>query len=443
MLYSQLNYLGCFLPIEDEDVQNWSNLIEKFVMGPLNIAKNRRYLTREEGGLGLFEIKTFLGSQKCNWIKRAKNLDDYWKQRIYSKSLGNIFNLREKYFNKDIEPVLHTIVSSYETFLVEHTKAKENCKEAYIFENQAIFFLDPNLRTFDAAYFDEEMRRFRYQVTNLKVSDVLLEDGSALDLVTFCNNTGIVIREAKFRCMRDAVLEAFLRYRKTEPFDKTVSDTATFLCRVKKGSRHIRKILAPSQLDFVPHNIIKFAETTDCIFNYKESPLINGLWGKSFFDNATRTFLFKLHNNTLGINARISHFVANQSRTCTFCNLTRNPDPEVDETVLHLFFQCRSTEPIVLGLQRWAIENEQQFQTVSRKNFFGVYNTENTYKNVILQIVAALIKKYIWDCKTRFSLPDLESGKDFIRYEMDRIISQSSKIYKAYFASDLNFIGDF
>jgi hypothetical protein len=81
----------------------------------------------------------------------------------------------------------------------------------------------------------------------------------------------------------DAVLEAYLRYRKTEPFDKTVSDTATFLCRVKKGSRHIRKILAPSQLDFVPHNIIKFAETTDCIFNYKESPLINWFVGEIFF----------------------------------------------------------------------------------------------------------------------------------------------------------------
>ncbi len=171
--------------------------------------------------------------------------------------------------------------------------------------------------------------------------------------------------------------------------------------------------------------------------------MINGLWGKSFFDNATRTFIFKLHNNTLGINARISHFVANQSRTCTFCNLTRNPDPDVDETVLHLFFQCRSTEPIVLGLQRWAINNEQQYQIIRRKTFFGVYSTENTSKNVIMQIVAALIKKYIWDCKTRFTIPDLESGKDFIRYEMDRITSQSSKIYKAYFASDLNFIGDF
>jgi hypothetical protein len=112
MLYSQLNYLGCFLPLGDEIVQNWSHLIEKYVMGPLNIAKSRRYLSRKEGGLGLFDIKTFLGSQKCNWVKRAKNLDDYWKQRLFSKSLGYIFNLRAKNFDKDVEPVLHTIAES-------------------------------------------------------------------------------------------------------------------------------------------------------------------------------------------------------------------------------------------------------------------------------------------------------------------------------------------
>ncbi len=121
MLYSQLNYLGCFLPVNDEVVQTWSNLIENYVMGPLNIAKSRRYLSREEGGLGLFDIKIFLGSQKCNWIKRAKNLDDYWKQRLFSKSLGNIFNLRSKYFDKNVEPVLHSIVKSYENFLTNHT----------------------------------------------------------------------------------------------------------------------------------------------------------------------------------------------------------------------------------------------------------------------------------------------------------------------------------
>ncbi len=67
---------------------------------------------------------------------------------------------------------------------------------------------------------------------------------------------------------------------------------------------------------------------------------------------------------------------------------------------------------------------------------------ENKSKNVIMQIVAGLIKKYIWDCKVRFSLPDLDCGKDFIRYELDRIISQSSKINKAYIALELNIIGD-
>jgi hypothetical protein len=139
----------------------------------------------------------------------------------------------------------------------------------------------------------------------------------------------------------------------------------------KKGSRHIRKILSPSQLDFVPHNIMKLAETTDCVFDNVDAPLINGLWGKSFFDNSTRTFLFKLHNNTLGINARISHFVVNQSRACTFCNLTRNPNPDVNETVLHLFFQCRSTEPVVLELQRMAINNDPLFNSINRKNFLG------------------------------------------------------------------------
>jgi hypothetical protein len=65
---------------------------------------------------------------------------------------------------------------------------------------------------------------------------------------------------------------------------------------------------------------------------------------------------------------------------------------------------------------------------------------ENNSRNIIMQLVAALTKKYIWDCKVWFTLPDLENGKDFIRFELDRIVSQSSKIRKAYLSSDFNFI---
>ncbi len=67
---------------------------------------------------------------------------------------------------------------------------------------------------------------------------------------------------------------------------------------------------------------------------------------------------------------------------------------------------------------------------------------ENNSKNIIMQIVSVLKKKYIWDCKVRFTLPDLEVGKEFIKYEIDRIISQSGKIKKAYISSEFTFISD-
>jgi hypothetical protein len=71
-MYSQLNYLGCFLPIDHIRLTNIENKIEEYVKGPLNIAKERMTLRREEGGLGLFSLSRFLGSQACTWAKKHK-----------------------------------------------------------------------------------------------------------------------------------------------------------------------------------------------------------------------------------------------------------------------------------------------------------------------------------------------------------------------------------
>ena len=75
-MYSQLNYLGCFLPISREKATELGNIIETFVTGNLRIAKKRLYLSPEQGGLGLFDVLDFLDSQKVAWIVRAKNLDE-------------------------------------------------------------------------------------------------------------------------------------------------------------------------------------------------------------------------------------------------------------------------------------------------------------------------------------------------------------------------------
>ncbi len=105
-MYSQINYLGCFLPMENHYLTALETIIENYVKGNLNISKERMSLSREDGGLGLFSLRQFLMGQNCAWAKRAQNLDDNWKLRLYCKSLGSTLNLRSSYFNKEKEPIL-------------------------------------------------------------------------------------------------------------------------------------------------------------------------------------------------------------------------------------------------------------------------------------------------------------------------------------------------
>jgi len=95
MLYSQINYLGCFLPVPEQWIMKFQKLINGYVMGRTKISLNRLCDRPEHGGLGIFELDSFLSAQKCVWIKRARNLDELWKIRIYSKSLGSVLNIRK------------------------------------------------------------------------------------------------------------------------------------------------------------------------------------------------------------------------------------------------------------------------------------------------------------------------------------------------------------
>jgi hypothetical protein len=140
MMYSQINYLGCFLPVSENFIRVAENLIESFILGKLNVAKTRRYLSREEGGMGLFKIREFLQGQNISWIKRASKMDEYWKREILNKSLGSVFNIRARYFDKNSSPILFNLASSYEKFLVNFSKKNENYKMVPIFENNAFSY---------------------------------------------------------------------------------------------------------------------------------------------------------------------------------------------------------------------------------------------------------------------------------------------------------------
>ena len=139
-----------------------------------------------------------------------------------------------------------------------------------------------------------------------------------------------------------------------------------------------------------------------------------------------RTFLFKFHQNLLGLNTRVAHFVRNHPRTCTFCSVGQDPEDN-PETFLHLFFDCQYAERIIEPFFTW-IFNSNNVRYISRQEYFQGFSTDCSNKNKVLELVLIIFKKYIWDCKLRFTIPHLAGIKSHFISVYKNIFSISRKV---------------
>jgi hypothetical protein len=73
-MVSQINYLGSVFSPSETQRTEMQNLLNNFIKKNLKISDERVYLAPEKGGLGFFNLKDFLGAQKCTWLLRAKKL---------------------------------------------------------------------------------------------------------------------------------------------------------------------------------------------------------------------------------------------------------------------------------------------------------------------------------------------------------------------------------
>jgi hypothetical protein len=112
MLYSQVNYLGCFLPFPMETLADWELLISQFVAGNLRIGIQRIFSPVEIGGLGLFRLEKFLDAQKIRWIVYSMtNINADWKLSLHKSSIQDVFRTDLAYLD-NLSPVLITIIQA-------------------------------------------------------------------------------------------------------------------------------------------------------------------------------------------------------------------------------------------------------------------------------------------------------------------------------------------
>ncbi len=293
------------------------------------------------------QFRSFLNSQNCVWVKRAADLNDNWKLRLYRGSYGNIFNLRAKAFDRNTEPLLHNIAKNFESFSSLHFKIKGNYKKGYIFDNPIFPFEEGRQAHLTSNFFANDLlQQNKRKIWNLQVLDFLPEDGPPLNYEAFCRAMEMVIPEQKFRILSRTCINASDRFRKEDVQDKSIEGIDEACKRRKKLSRYVRILFQGELSNETSKNLKKYADITETICSLDDSRVLNSTWGFNFFDNSTKTFLFKLHNNTLGYNYTVTKFVNTVEKDCTFCSLT-NFAYETTETPLHIFFECQHVEPLI------------------------------------------------------------------------------------------------
>jgi hypothetical protein len=260
-----------------------------------------------------------------------------------------------------------------------------------------------------------------------------MEGDNFINKITFSNTINQRISRELWDKLDKIRRFSKLKYE-TDPGDKCISFENFFL-NWKSGSKLIRKILDRQEVNYVTHNMIKFAENTETIIPMELAKKLNKLWTNPILSTDTRTFIFKMHNNTLAMNTIVSHFVRGLSRNCTFCDIEGNPEIE-DETILHLFFNCRQPELIINEIYK-QITMDQDF-TVLKREFFGEFKENNNFKNEMLLMVSILLRKHFWDCKTRKMIPTLRGAKYFLHTEMTTMSKISSNFERIFAGSGLN-----
>ena len=206
-----------------------------------------------------------------------------------------------------------------------------------------------------------------------------------------------------------------------------------FLLRFKNGSRPLRVLLTRSrkQKKVEERTHVKtFLRLAD-IGNPDTKHIMNSqeFWSYSFIPNSIREFILKFNSNLLGINTRVGHFVANHSRSCTFCTAKHIVDPP-DETFKHLFFECNFTNRYLALFESIIFPEKIGLNLPERRLlwFLGVFDNTLTKNNTFLGSCLWVIKYLIWGYKLKKRVPNnIEVIHEFY-YTMGNIFDASERV---------------
>jgi hypothetical protein len=148
---------------------------------------------------------------------------------------------------------------------------------------------------------------------------------------------------------------------------------------------------------------------------------LNGIWNLYFLPSDLKTFLFKLHHNTLGLNCRVHHFNELRDPSCFFC-VKAGLLPAPRETFEHFFWHCPTTTTLLKNFWEYYLVGEP----CQKKFFSGIVDTTDK-TSVPAAVVFGVFKFCLWNFKLRKKMPTAPSINSDFLYVFNSILGSSKK----------------
>jgi hypothetical protein len=407
LLFSQILYLGSFLMPSQEKIRTMQKILDDFAVGSMNYARGRITMPVEMGGLGLFDIEKFLISQQVGWIFKAhKSSRDNWRYKLRSLCNGNVLIASPVIIKKSANPILYGLSCSYARFRTGHDSLNNNFQAAFIMNNP-IFFRGPRDKLTLTSTYLGLPETGNSIINSLTAKDFFNVQGlkSRLELlIDFRLDISLDGYAALARCLNHYVN----RMRPNTRNNGSCTTVTTDFLPLKKPGKKIRTSLVKKTRKAFKVEDQQFCKTflnvTVTFFPGEDiySKRIS-FWNSTGILNRIRTFAFKFYNNLLGINTRLSHFVPNQQRGCTFCLISNNFNGNIpDETFSHVFYECDTVRDwhnrfSLKYLPENYFRNDQE-----RRNFFFLGIVHGTDTDNYFIFAAVLLFQYcIWEARLK------------------------------------------
>jgi hypothetical protein len=342
-LISQINYLGSILMPSEEQLHQMQSSINNFIRRNIKISDERIYLPVDKGGLGFFNIKNFLQAQMSTWILRAKKFPiDNWRYDLHLLAPNNNpLLIRCTDVSSEEYPVLHGIITAYESFYTKFCRTGKNYIQAQIFNNE--LFADPETghlitkRFFGDNFYDANTNAIR----RLTFQDFF--DGNNFKDIAIFRNEGINFQPATWMRLRNIML----RVKNTAvPTTSKPQSIEGFVMSWKKGSKKLRNFFTYDVNPLQSRSFLKFKELVGADPGNFSSDTWFSSWNIHSFPNDFRNFVFNCRYNYLPTNNRLNAYLDEVDPRCTYCVIL-DPGTQQRDSFAHCFFECNYVKNLI------------------------------------------------------------------------------------------------